>query len=210
MIVAGCGQKPDKEPASSEVQKDTAQAVTDHLHLPSYSSSGNLNAVIEIPAGTNHKYEYDKEAKRFTVDERDGKKRIINYLSYPLNYGFIPSTEMDTAKGGDGDPLDVILIAESMPTGTVIEVKPIALLVMTDKGEQDHKVLAVPADPAKRTLNVTSYNDLKNNYPSVTTIIETWFANYDPEDPKQMQGWKDEKAAIDEVAKWQMNAGGGK
>ena len=177
----------------------------DPVDVPSFSSNKHLNAVIEIPAGTNHKYEYDRETKKFEVDERDGKKRIVNFLSYPLNYGFVASTTMDRAKGGDGDPLDVLVIAEHIETGTVLEVIPVGLLLMTDKGEQDHKVLAIPADASKRTIDVKDFNELSAKYPAVKTILEVWFANYDPGDPKQMLGWKDEKAAIEEVMKWQIN-----
>lgn len=177
---------------------------TDYLQISSFSENGRLQGVIEIPAGTNHKYEYDSGSGKFEVDEVNGRKRIVNYLSYPLNYGFIPSTLMDKSKGGDGDPLDVLVIAESLETGTVLEVIPVGLLLMTDKGEQDHKVLTIPADTALRIVNVKGFNELSEKYSSIKTILETWFANYDPGDPKEMQGWKDEKAAMDEVMKWQV------
>ena len=47
--------------------------------------------------------------------------RIVNFLPYPANYGFIPSTFMDKKKGGDGDALDILLISEHMVTGTVVD-----------------------------------------------------------------------------------------
>ena len=49
----------------------------------------SLYAVIEIPAGTNIKYEYNYDSQSFDVDVVNGQKRIINYLPYPGNYGFI-------------------------------------------------------------------------------------------------------------------------
>jgi inorganic pyrophosphatase len=70
-----------------------------HLALPSFSSDGFLNAVIEIPAGTNTKYEYDKQRLEFKPDLRDGQTRRVDFLSYPLNYGFIPSTKMANLTG---------------------------------------------------------------------------------------------------------------
>ena len=94
----------------------------DFQYLPTYTEQG-INVVVEIPAGTNHKIEYDKENKEFVVDQKNGKDRIIDFLPYPGNYGFIPSTYMDPAIGGDGDALDVLVIGESVPTGTVIPVK---------------------------------------------------------------------------------------
>lgn len=127
-----------------------------HLTIPSFTPEGVLQAVIEIPAGTNTKYEYNREELRFQPDMREGKARKVNFLPYPVNYGFIPSTRMEKERGGDGDPLDVLLLAEHVPTGSVVPVIPIGLLRLSDLGELDHKVLAIPADPEKRIIDATS------------------------------------------------------
>lgn len=91
-----------------------------HLELPTFSPNGLLQGVIEIPAGTNHKYEYNKSLQQFQQDVRDGRPRMVRFLPYPVNYGFVPSTRMDKNRDGDGDPLDVLLLAESLPTGSVL------------------------------------------------------------------------------------------
>ncbi|MEM9261460.1 MAG: inorganic diphosphatase, partial [Bacteroidota bacterium] len=89
-----------------------------------------LNVIVEIPAGTNHKVEY-KAGKGFRIDTLGGGlARIVNFLPYPGNYGFVPSTLMDRERGGDGDPLDVLVLCESLPTGTKIATKPIAVLLL--------------------------------------------------------------------------------
>ena len=46
------------------------------------NDSSSLNAIIEIPAGTNIKYEYNYDSQNFEVNIVDGQKRIINYLPY--------------------------------------------------------------------------------------------------------------------------------
>ena len=99
MFLTGC----------SDVSRET---VIDFENLPTYTEQG-INVVVEIPAGTNHKIEFDKKNKKFVVDQKNGKDRIIDFLPYPGNYGFIPSTYMDPAVGGDGDALDVLVIGES-------------------------------------------------------------------------------------------------
>jgi inorganic pyrophosphatase len=68
--------------------------------LPTKTENGNYLAVIEIAAGTNKKSEYHKTRKTFLIDQRDGKDRIINFLAYPGNYGFIPSTFSEPELGG--------------------------------------------------------------------------------------------------------------
>jgi len=82
----------------------------DFKSLPSETSQGIL-AVIEIPSGTNRKIEYNPNTERFEIDVKNGKERVIDFLPYPGNYGFIPSTMMDENRGGDGDALDILVIA---------------------------------------------------------------------------------------------------
>lgn len=178
----------------------------DHLALPSFSAAGHLQGVIEIPAGTNTKYEYNKQLLQFQPDMRDGKVRRVDFMSYPVNYGFIPSTKMDKARGGDGDPLDVLVLAEHLPTGTVIEVQPIGLLLLKDLGEFDHKVLAIPIDPEKRILRATNWTDFQRDYSAIRHILEQFFLYYDGLGTMTIMGWADENAAIEEVKKWHLSA----
>lgn len=171
----------------------------DYLNLPRYSDNGYLNAVIEIPAGTNHKIEFNKKSLRFEVDKRDNKERVINFLPYPGNYGYVPSTLSDTNEGGDGDAIDVLVLSESVPTGTILEVVPVGVLKLIDNEEKDYKIIAVPANLEQRTLNVTNFEELETKYPNAMKIIETWFLNYDKQEPAYIQGWGDEIEAIKEI-----------
>jgi inorganic pyrophosphatase len=176
----------------------------DHLSLPSFSANGHLQGVVEIPAGTNRKYEYNKQRLEFEQDMRAGKPRSIDFMSYPVNYGFIPSTKMDKERGGDGDPLDVLIIAEHMPTGSVVEVEPIGLLLLQDLGEWDNKVLAIPVDPDKRIIRAINWQSFQQNYSAIRHILEIFFMYYDGLGVMTVMGWGDEKAAIEEVKKWQI------
>lgn len=177
----------------------------DYYHLPLYSSNSNLNAVIEIPAGTNFKYEYNKGTKIFEVDQKNGKDRVIQYLPYIGNYGFLPSTYSDPKKGGDGDALDVLVLSESNPIGTVIEIIPIGVLKLIDDGELDYKIIAVPVDKSKRVINVKTLEEFSIKYPYVKQMIEFWFLNYNKDDDAQINGWGDEKEAKDEIKLWAVN-----
>ena len=172
------------------------------LELPTFPSDGLLNAVIEIPAGTNHKFEYNKQSFEFQNDLRHGQPRVIDFLPYPVNYGFVPSTRMDKPRGGDGDPLDVLVLAESLPTGTVLPVLPIGLLLLQDHGEWDNKVLATPADPARRIIRATNWHDFQQSYSAARHLIETFFLYYDGLGTMTLMGWADEHAAVAEVRKW--------
>ncbi|MFT5165404.1 MAG: inorganic pyrophosphatase [Saprospiraceae bacterium] len=163
-----------------------------------------INVIIEIPAGTNHKVEYDYASKTFKVDQENGKDRVIDFLPYPGNYGFISGTLMDVAKGGDGDALDVLVIAESLPTGTVIEVIPIAALELLDNGEIDTKLIAIPVDSTLRVIQATNFEDFMIEYNIAQTIIKDWFLNYKGLGKVEMIAWRDEKFAMAEIEKWKI------
>lgn len=90
---------------------------------------------IEIPNGSNVKYEINKDTGVIEVD------RIMK-MPLPYNYGFVPDTLWD-----DGDPLDVILIGNfSLHPGVELEATPIAVVLMHDNGESDYKLVCAVGD----------------------------------------------------------------
>ena len=177
--------------------------MTNLLYIPTKTPSGNYRAVIEIPAGTNRKTEINKETGAFETTLRNGKPRIIDFLGYPVNYGFIPGTIMDKKRGGDGDPLDALIICESLPMATIVEFIPIALLRLKDTGELDSKIIGVPADPYSRTIGATNFKEFKNHYSPIMDILVQWFWNYDKHnETTELIGWEDEIMAVEEIKKW--------
>lgn len=95
------------------------------------------NAVIEIPAGSKVKYEYDPSAKCMFVD-----RILYSSIVYPHNYGYIPET-----LGEDGDPLDVLVIMqEPVYPGCYLKARIIGVMHMVDEGEEDDKLIAVHAN----------------------------------------------------------------
>jgi inorganic pyrophosphatase len=173
----------------------------DYYHLPLFSSDKNINAVIEIPAGTNKKFEFDNESKSFEIDKKNGENRIIKFLPYLGNYGFIPSTYSDPKTGGDGDALDILVLSESVATGTIMETIPIAMLKLIDKGEIDYKIIAIPSDRSKQIIRVKDYNEFVLKFPEIKTMIEVWFLNYNKGDEAFIEGWEDDKKALKEIHK---------
>ena len=174
----------------------------DYQKLPTFGESG-VHVVVEIPAGSNHKIEYQKEERRFENDQEEGKDRVINFLPYPGNYGFIPSTYMDPMQGGDGDALDVLVIAESLPTGTVLETKPIATLLLKDNGDLDTKIIAIPVNLEDQVLPIANFQDFLIHHDISKRMIEQWFLNYKGPNEMQLIRWEDEQYAMQEIKKWQ-------
>ncbi len=106
---------------------------------PSVITPTDFTAVIEIPKGSNCKYEMDKYTGLLRLD-----RVLYTSTHYPANYGFIPRTYAD-----DGDPLDVLVLGEhSIYPMTLIRVYPIGVMRMIDGGALDDKIIAISfSDP---------------------------------------------------------------
>lgn len=51
---------------------------------------GSINVLIEIPSGTNGKWEVNKETGNLDWEFKKGVPRVVQSLPYPANYGMIP------------------------------------------------------------------------------------------------------------------------
>ncbi len=96
-------------------------------------------AIIEIPKGSENKYEVDKESGLLKLD-----RPLFSCVHYPGDYGYIPETLWE-----DNDPID-ILVLTSHPVYplTLAKVRIIGMLDMKDDKESDVKLIAVyDSDP---------------------------------------------------------------
>ena len=147
--------------------------LTDHDPI---DTTGRVQVVVEIPAGTNAKWEVMKPDGRLQWELEDGKPRVVRYLPYPGNYGMVPKTLLPAELGGDGDPLDVILLGSAVERGSVVKSKLIGVLKLIDGGETDDKLLAVAE--GSPLYGVDSLEELNGSFGGVTAILETWFTHY--------------------------------
>ena len=107
------------------------------LHDVNAGTKDAMNVIIEIPKDSHNKYEIDKKTGLIKLDR-------ANYSSaaYPFDYGFVPQTLWD-----DGDALDVIVLTTyPLNVGILVPARPVGILNMTDGGDKDDKILAVPVD----------------------------------------------------------------
>lgn len=175
----------------------------EYNELESFDSNNNLIAVIEIPAGTNYKIEYQPERNIFEIDSTKDKPRVIQFLPYPVNYGFIPSTK--SALGKNSDPLDILVYSKPIKTGQILAVKPIAILKMLDDGEADDKVLSIPLDEKYHIMDIENFADLSKNHSQLRDMIAEWFLYYDKNADIQILGWFDESKALKTIKDLQTN-----
>ena len=94
------------------------------MKIPARGQDGSLNVVVETPRGSTAKFKYD---------ERDGVVRLSRPLpaglSYPYDWGFVPST-----RAADGDALDAMILWDgSSYPGVVIGSRCVGVLRVEQK-----------------------------------------------------------------------------
>lgn len=141
------------------------------LNLPARPAGRTdlVDVVIDTPRGSRNKYKFDATLGCFRLS------RILPCgASFPLNFGFIPSTRAE-----DGDALDVLIVMDDpMPIGTLLTARLFGVLTaeQTAEGNTIHndRLLAVPvteANPAR----IHSLNELD---PKWLDEIEHFFISY--------------------------------
>ena len=145
-----------KSPADDPSQEDSqnSQAIMNIDRIPAGNNPpDDINVIIEVPVGGEPiKYELDKYSGALFVD-----RFLYTPMRYPGNYGFVPHTLSD-----DGDPVDVLVANNrTLMPGSVINCRPIGVLMMEDDGGEDEKIIAVPSgDVSMRYESINEYTDL--------------------------------------------------
>jgi inorganic pyrophosphatase len=151
-----------------EAKKSRSIAMADFnvIVKPGNFEDGLVNVVVEIPTGSSHKIEWNRELAVFQLDRVEPR-----IFAKPTNYGFIPQT-LDE----DGDELDALIITdEPLATGVLLEAKIIGVLKFEDDGEIDDKVIVVPADDRNTGNAINSLEDLPKQ---LLAQIEHHFTHY--------------------------------
>lgn len=171
--------------------------MSDLQKLPVRNKKGDVHVVVETPRGSAAKLEFDPELQAFTLS-----KSLILGLSYPYDWGFVPSTE-----GEDGDPIDVLVLHDAATSpGLVLKCKIIGVLEVIQKDGKrkirNDRVIAVPRNSHREK----SEDDARDLSKQIRQEIEKFFVATDELEAKELQflGWKGPKTGeklIDQAAK---------
>lgn len=140
-----------------------------------------ISVIIETPAGSSQKFTFDPVEARIKL-----KKILPVGMAFPFDFGFIPGT-----KGGDNDPIDVVVISE-FPTfaGCSVECRIIgAFIVEQEKTRNSGKMIrndrfiAVPVE----SLLYKKINTLGNLPKTLVKQLESFFLNYIEEEGKKIK-----------------------
>ena len=154
-----------------------------------------VEAIIEIPMGTQNKYEVDKDKNRIKLN-----RVLYSKMTYPAEYGFI-----DKTLAADRDPLDILVLATTKTfPGCIVDARVIGYLDMIDSGDHDQKIIAVvDADP--RFEDINDIDDIKELQ---LKEIKLFFSNYkilEPNHHVEVKDYYSKKEAIKLIEDCKMN-----
>jgi inorganic pyrophosphatase len=125
--------------------------------------------IIETPKGRRNKFDYDSTVEAFTLGGL-----LPEGLSFPFDFGFVPSTVAQ-----DGDPLDVmILMDEPAHVGCVLRTRLIGVMEaeQTEKGKtiENDRLIAV----AVHSYSHQDIQSIRDVQKSVLEQVEEFFISY--------------------------------
>jgi inorganic pyrophosphatase len=128
-----------------------------------------LRVVIETARGARNKMAYDEELGMFRL-----KKVLPEGMTFPYDFGFVPSTLAD-----DGDPLDALVLMDEPATmGCVVDCRVIGAILgeQTDgKKKLRNDRLIVVAIPSHTHADLKRVGDLNS---TLLEELEKFFVNY--------------------------------
>ena len=162
------------------------------INLPAFTEDGDVHVVVETPRGSRAKFAYDPKLETFALT-----KSLLTGLTYPHDWGFVPSTKAD-----DGDPLDIMVIhdAATFP-GLVITCRVIGILQIEQKSksksERNDRLFAVP----RRSHSEQALEDVRDLTRPIQEELEKFFIATDELEDKKLKiiGWKGPKVAVQAI-----------
>lgn len=129
----------------------------------------HCRAIVETPKGRRNKFDYDSKVEAFTLGGL-----LAEGLSFPYDFGFVPST-----LAADGDPVDVmILMDEPAHVGCVLDVRIIGVIeaeqVEDDKTISNHRLVGV-AIHSYAHEHIRSISDVSK---SILDQVQEFFISY--------------------------------
>jgi inorganic pyrophosphatase len=162
----------------------------DLFTLPARTGNGAIHAIVETPRGARAKLKYEPDLGGFVLS-----KSLMLGLTYPYDWGFIPSTLAD-----DGDPLDIMIIHEAATSpGLILRCQVIGALLTVQrkkgkKKERNDRLIAVPAH-SHIEKKVDHVRDLP---PEARDELEKFFIATDELEDKTLkfEGWVGPKRTL--------------
>jgi inorganic pyrophosphatase len=145
--------------------------LADPILLKPFDSENDdlLRVVIETPKGSRNKFAFNSKEHIYEL-----KKVLPAGMTFPYDFGFVPSTKAD-----DGDPVDVlVLMDEPAFAGCILTCRLIGVIEGEQgdkkKKERNDRIVAVEKD-AHSWADIKTIDDLGKQF---CRELEEFFVNY--------------------------------
>jgi inorganic pyrophosphatase len=153
---------------------------TDLTQLPPFDKQTKCwYAVIETPKNSHHKFDFEPKLGCFEL-----KRTLPEGMTFPLDFGFIPST-----LGDDGDPIDVLVVLDfPAALGALVKVRLIGAIKAEQKEKdadwiRNDRLIAV-AGHSRTLADIKSLDDLG---PEQLNQLIAFFKQYNKLDGKHFR-----------------------
>ncbi len=148
-----------------------------------------VDVIVEIPAGSRNKYEYDHDRHVIRLD-----RRLATATTYPADYGFVPDT-----LALDGDPLDALVILDD-PTfpGCLVRARIVGVFRMKDEAGPDAKLLTILEHDPMRS-DTRDVSDLPGQLLDEIAHFFSVYKALEPGKSTQTIGFEGRDAALGEL-----------
>ena len=130
-----------------------------------------IQVIIETPRGSRNKFAYDPKQNVFEV-----KKVLPAGMTFPYEFGFVPSTKAD-----DGDPTDVLVLMDEPATpGCLVKCRLIGAIegeqIDKEKGKKvrNDRLLGVE----RSNHEYADIGDIKDLDRKLLEELQKFFVNY--------------------------------
>ena len=155
----------------ANIKKKRSKGLADPVALAPFDGDDEKLTVviIETPKGSRNKYAYDPKERVFEL-----KKVLPAGMSFPYDFGFVPSTLAE-----DGDPLDVlVLMDEPAFAGCKLKCRLIGIIEGEQGGKDDRvrndRVVAIENE----NHSLANVHHIKDLGKSFVRELEEFFVNF--------------------------------
>lgn len=159
--------------------RSSARRSLERAPLRNEDDESLYNVVIETSKGSPNKLGYDDALGAFTLHSVLPQGAV-----FPFDFGFLPRT-----KGGDGDPLDVLVLMQApVPAGTIVPTRLIGVIEAEQREKSgatvknDRLIGVAPSCTLYR--DVTKLDELPT---ALVDEIEQFFVNYERQEGKEFR-----------------------
>jgi inorganic pyrophosphatase len=160
--------------------------------LPAFGEDDVFHVVVETPRGSGLKLKYEARWEAMSVS-----RPLPLGVSYPFDWGFIPST-----RAADGDPLDAMILWDvASSPGVVVPCRALGVLQVDQRRAKNvherirnDRVLCIPVE-ARREHDVASVTSLPLR---IRQELEQFTISATALEGKDVRivGWADERVAL--------------